>query len=369
MFAIQEMCARIALETGSGLTENIRKHYPKPVLYFCVSLLFIANTINIGADLGAMAASGQLLLGIPFTAWLIAITLVTVGLEVFVDYKQYAKVLRFLTLSLFSYIFVAFLVPQDWSQVLRNTILVNIQFDKDYLLSLVAILGTTISPYLFFWQANQEIEEEIDEGKKTAEARKGISKIELKWMRTDVAAGMFFSNVVMWFIIVTTASTLFRAGITEIDSAPKAAEALRPLAGDFAYLLFAVGIIGTGLLAVPILAGSAAYAVAETFKLREGLYLKLRQAHGFYGVIAFSTVLGAIINFVGINPIQALYYTAVLNGIVAPPLLLMIILIGNSREIMHDKTNRFFSNTLGWITTIAITLAAVGLLLLLVFGR
>jgi NRAMP (natural resistance-associated macrophage protein)-like metal ion transporter len=365
MTAIQEICARVALQTGGGLADVLRKYYPKPVLYFCVTLLFIANTINLGADLGAMAASAQLLLGIPYLVWLIAITVLSATLEIFVDYKRYARVLRYLTLSLFAYCFVPFVSSQNWGQALRDTAIPTIKFDKDYLLNLVAILGTTISPYLFFWQASQEIEEQINEGRTTVESRKGVSKVELKWMRTDVVAGMLLSNVVMWFIIATTASTLFKHGIKSIDSAPKAAEALRPIAGEFAYLFFAVGIIGTGLLAVPILAGSAAYAVAETFKLRKGLYQKLRQAPGFYGVIAFSTLLGFAINLIGINPIQALYYTAVLNGIVAPPLLVMIMLIGNNRSIMKSKASGRVSNTLGWITTIAMSIAAMSLLLTL----
>jgi NRAMP (natural resistance-associated macrophage protein)-like metal ion transporter len=369
MAAIQETCARIALQTGGGLADALRKYYPKPILYFCVTLLFIANTINLGADLGAMAASAQLLLGIPYLAWLIAITLLSVVLEIFVSYKRYARVLRYLTLSLFVYFLVPLVSPQNWGQALRDTVIPTIKFNKDYLLNLVAILGTTISPYLFFWQASQEIEEQIDEGRATVVSRKGVSKLELKWMRTDVVTGMFLSNVVMWFIIATTASTLFQHGIKNIDSAPKAAEALRPIAGDFAYLLFAAGIIGTGLLAVPILAGSAAYAVAETFKWREGLYLKLRQARGFYGVIAFSTLLGFAINLIGINPIQALYYTAVLNGIVAPPLLVMIMLIGNNRSIMKNKVNGRVANTLGWVTTIAMSIAALALLLTLGVGQ
>jgi NRAMP (natural resistance-associated macrophage protein)-like metal ion transporter len=363
MTAIQEICARIALQTGGGLADAIRRHYPKPVLYFCVMLLFIANTINLGADLGAMAASAQLLLGIPYLAWLIVITVLSAALEIFVSYKRYARVLRYLTLSLFAYFFIPFVSPQNWWRALRDTIIPTIHFDKDYLLNLVAILGTTISPYLFFWQASQEIEQEIGEGKTTAASRKGVSKVELKWMRTDVVAGMLLSNITMWFIIATTASTLFQHGIHNIDSAPKAAEALRPIAGDFAYLLFAVGIIGTGLLAVPILAGSAAYAIAEAFKLRKGLYLKLRQAPGFYGIIAFSTLLGFAINLIGINPIRALYYTAVLNGIVAPPLLVIIMLISSNRSIMKKKANGRVSNTLGWITTIAMSIAAVMLLL------
>jgi Mn2+ and Fe2+ transporters of the NRAMP family len=367
--AIQEICARIALQTGRGLAANIRKYYPKPILYFYISLLFIANTISLGADLGAMAASAQLLFGPPVLLWLAGMTILTALLEIFIPYKQYAKVLRVLTLTLFAYVIGAFFTSQDWGQALRSTIIPTFHFDRQYLFNLVAILGTTITPYLFFWQANQEVEEEIDEGKTTETQRKGVSKIELKWMRTDVISGSFFSNIVFWFIVVTTASALNQHGITNIDSAPKAAEALRPLAGDFAYVLFAGGIIGTGLLAVPILAGSAAYAVSETFKFREGLSLKLREAPAFYAVIALATFVGAAINLIGINPISALYYAAVLNGIVAPMLLFMIMLISNNRKIMQNKTNGRFSNILGWIATIAIGIAAIALLISMGIGK
>ncbi len=367
--AIQETCARIALQTGRGLAANIRMYYPTPILYFYVFLLFLANTITIGADLGAMAASAQLLIGMPVLLWLGGMTILTVVLEIFIPYKQYAKVLRILTLSLFAYVVGAFFVSQDWSQTLRNTLIPTFHFDRKYLFNLVAILGTTITPYLFFWQASEEMEEEIDEGKKTETQRKGVSKTELKWMRADVVSGSFLSNVVFWFIIITTASTLNQNGIYNIDSAPKAAEALRPLAGDFAYVLFAVGIIGTGLLAVPILAGSAAYAVAETFKFREGLSLKLRQAPIFYGVIALATLVGAAIDLIEINPISALYYAAVLNGLVAPLLLFMIMLISNNQKIMQNKTNGPASNILGWMTTIAMGMAAAALLFSFSMGK
>ncbi len=318
---IQEICARIALQTGRGLAANIRKYYPKPTLYFYVFLLFIANTITIGADLGAMAASAHLLFGLPVLFWLVGMTILTAVLEIFLSYQQYAKVLRILTLTLLAYVLGAFFTSQDWGQALRNTLIPTFHFDRKYLLNLVAILGTTITPYLFFWQA------------------------------------------------VTTASTLNHNGIFNIDSAPKAAEALRPLAGDFAYVLFAVGIIGTGMLAVPILAGSAAYAVAETFKFREGLYLKLRQAPAFYGVIVLATLIGATINLIGINPILALYYAAVLNGLVAPLLLLMIMLISNNRKIMQTQTNGRTSNILGWTTTMAMGMAAAALLFSLGLGK
>ncbi len=361
--AIQEICARIALQTGTGLAENIRQHYPRPVLYGCVLLLVIANTINVGADLGAMAASAQMLLGIPLGVWLISIVLLIIVMEVFIDYKHYARILRFFTLSLFAYVIAAFVIPQDWGQVVRNTLLPTFQFSHDYVLNIVAVLGTTISPYLFFWQASQEVEEKIDAGKTSPKARKGVSRKELRWMRTDVISGMFFSNVVMWCIIITTASTLFASGEHNIESAPQAAQALRPVAGNLAAALFAAGIIGTGLLAVPVLAGSAAYAVAETFKLREGLYLKLRQARGFYAIIAVSTLIGAAINLLGINPIQALYFTAVINGLIAPPLLIMIMLIARNRTIMGNKTNGRLANIMGWLVTLIMTLAAGALLL------
>ncbi len=362
MTAIQEMCARIALQSGGGLAEAIRTSYPKPVLYFCVSLLFLANTINLGADLGAMAASGQLLLGIPFILWLVLITAVSMALAVFFDYEQYSRVLRYLTLPLFAFVLVPLVSPVDWVQNLRNTLVPSFSFDRGYWLNLVAILGTTISPYMFFWQAAQEVEGKIKEGKRTRYARRGVSKIRLKWMRTDIAIGMVFSNVVMWLIIATTASTLFYHGITNVNSVTEAALALKPIAGNLAFVLFAAGIMGTGLLAVPVLASSAAYAIAEAFNLRMGIYCKLRDAPGFYGVIAFSMLIGFALNLVGVNPIKELYYTAVLNGIVAPPLLVMIMLISNNPKIMQNKVNGRLSNTLGWVTTIAMSAAAIALL-------
>jgi NRAMP (natural resistance-associated macrophage protein)-like metal ion transporter len=367
--SIQEICARIALQTGRGLAANIRKYYPKPILYFYIAILFIANTISLGADLGAMAASAQLLFGLPVLLWLAVMTILTALLEIFIPYKQYAKVLRILTLTLFAYVIGAFFTTQDWGQAFRSTIIPTFRFDRQYLFNLVALLGTTITPYLFFWQANQEVEEEIDQGRMTETQRKGVSKTELKWMRTDVISGSLFSNIVFWFIVITTASALNQHGITTIDSAPKAAESLRPLAGDLAYVLFATGIIGTGLLAVPILAGSAAYAVSETFKFREGLSLRLGEAPAFYGVIALATFVGAAINLVGINPISALYYAAVLNGIVAPLLLFMIMLMSNNQKIMQNKTNRPVSNILGWLATIAMGAAAIALLISMGLGN
>ncbi|HLD40214.1 MAG TPA: Nramp family divalent metal transporter [Candidatus Nanoarchaeia archaeon] len=368
MTAVQEMCGRIGIVTGKGLAGVMKKHYSKAILYFCVLILLIANTINIGADLGAMAYSGQLIFGIKFIYWLLGITLVTLLLEIFVSYRLYAKILKYFTFSLFSYIVVAFLVKQDWSAVLISTFIPSISFTKEYLLNIVAILGTTMSPYLFFWQTSEEVEEEV-EAKELREMGNGVPKFHasrIKDMRTDTILGMFFSNLIMFFILVTTASTLGAHGITDIQTADQAAQALRPFAGDWAYLLFALGIIGTGLLAVPVLAGSASYALAETFNMKEGLYRKFKQAHGFYGVITLATIVGLIINFTTIPPFKILYYTAILNGLVAPPLLVMIMLISNNKKILGDYTNKKMSNILGWGITGIMSLCAIALIISLI---
>lgn len=367
MTVIQEMCGRIGMVTGKGLAGVIRQHYARPILYGTVLLLLIANTINIGADLGAMAASGQLVVNLPFVLLLLGMTALTLILEIFVSYKIYAKFLKYLALSLFAYIITAFVVIHDWSTVFSATLTPSISLNKEYLLNIVALLGTTISPYLFFWQAGEEVEEEVDKGKLRIMGA-GIPRVttgDIREMRLDTAIGMFFSNVVMWFIIVTTASTLHTHGITNIETADQAALALKPFAGDFAFLLFALGIVGTGLLAVPILAGSASYAVAESFGWREGLYRKFRQAHGFYGVITIATIIGLMINFTSIKPFTLLYYTAVLNGLCAPPLMILILLIGNNKKIMGEHTNSQFSNIFGWLITGVMSLAAVGLLVTL----
>lgn len=365
MIAVQEMCGRIGLVTGKGLAGVIRENYAKPVLYFCVALLLLANTINIGADLGAMASSGQLVFNIPFAILLLFFTFLTLLLEVFVSYKLYSKFLKYLTLSLFSYVIVVFIVRQDISKIINSTLVPTLSFSKDYLLNIVAILGTTISPYLYFWQASQEVEEEVEEGKLKIMGR-GQPKItarDVKEMNIDTIVGMFFSNLVMFFIIVTTASTLFTHNIHKIETATDAALALKPLAGDFTFLLFALGIIGTGLLAVPILAGSASYALSESFGWKEGLYRKFKYAHGFYAVITLATILGLIINFIGIAPFTLLYYTAVLNGLVSPPLLLIILLIVNNKKIMGARTNNVALNILGFATLAIMTVAGGALLL------
>ncbi len=361
MIVIQQMCGRIGMVTGKGLAGVIHDNYSKPVLYFAVSLLVIANTINIGADLGAMAASAQMLLGLPFLFWLLLITGFIIVLEIFVTYKTYSKILKYLALTLFVYVLTAFIVKLDWGIIVKNTVLPQIQFSKDYLLNVVAILGTTISPYLFFWQASQEVEEAIVDDKipDMGVGTPAVTRQNVTDMNWDTIIGMFFSQAIMFFIIITTAATLHAKGITNIETASQAAEALRPVAGNLAYLLFAAGIIGTGLLAVPILAGSSAYAVAETAGLKAGLSKKPGRAPGFYGVIAASTLIGMSINLLGINPIKALYYAAALNGIVAPALMVLVILIANNKDIMGKFVNKRTSNIAGWVIVLVMTIAAI----------
>jgi NRAMP (natural resistance-associated macrophage protein)-like metal ion transporter len=356
MAVVQEMCGRIGLVAREGLSATIRAHYARPVLAAAILLLTVANILNIGADLGAMAAAAQLVFGLPAALWLVGLTALTLLLEIFISYPRYAKFLKYLTLSLFAYVATAFVVKQDWSEIALSTFIPSFVWSKTYVMNVVAILGTTISPYLFFWQADEEVEEEI------AAHRKRVTRKDIFGMRLDTVAGMFFSNLVMFFIIMTVASTLHANGVTTIDTAAQAAEALRPIAGDFAFLLFALGIVGTGMLAVPILAGSASYAVAEAVGWNGGLYRKFREARGFYGVIIAATLVGLLFNFLDIPPFKLLYQTAVLNGLAAPPLLVMILLVANNKKIMGSHANGWFSNLAGW--TIAAIMAAAGIALI-----
>ncbi len=368
MTVIQEICGRIGVVTGDGLAGVVRKNYSKPILYGAVLVLIVANTINVGADLGAMASSAQLILGLPFFVWLVVITGGSIVLQIVVPYPLYAKFLKYLTLALFAYIIAAFIIKQDWTKIFTATVLPTFSFNKEYLMNIVAILGTTISPYLFFWEADEEVEEEIEKGEMQAIGR-GKPRVhghDIREMRLDTIIGMFFSQLVMFFIIVTTASTLFPHGMHTVQTADQAAIALKPLAGEFAYLLFAAGVIGTGLLAVPILAGSAGYALAETFKWKAGLSKKFHQARPFYITIAIITVVGLLVNFSPIKPFTLLYYTAILNGICSPILMVLILLVGNNKKIMGTHTNPLFSNVLGWIITGVMGVAAIGLLYSLV---
>ncbi|HLC43554.1 MAG TPA: Nramp family divalent metal transporter [Patescibacteria group bacterium] len=361
MAIVQEMCARIGLVTGRGLASNIRRFFPRWMLLSCTILLFAANAFNIGADLGAMAKASQLLWpNVSFTKLIIGFTLVSLLLQIFSTYKRYAKYLKFLALILLSYIFSTLLIKGlDWREISQSAITPSLSFTKDQIILVCAILGTTISPYLFFWQTSQEVEEEILEGETTVASRQGTNKEAVKRMRIDVWSGMFLSNVVMFFIILACAATLFPNGITQIRTASEAAEALRPLAGEGTFLLFALGIIGTGLLAVPILAGSASYAVAESFGWKHGLFYQLKQAYAFYGVLIIAMLVGLGLNFVGIDPIKALIYSAVANGLVAPIILIFIVLISSNKKVMGEWTNRPLTRIIGWLCVILMVLAGL----------
>ncbi|MFH0851769.1 MAG: divalent metal cation transporter [Candidatus Peregrinibacteria bacterium] len=369
MIAVQEMCGRIGLVTGKGLSGIMRRHYSPLLLTATVFLLFVANAVNIGADLGAMADAMELVTGMPSVGWLFAFTMLILVLEVFVSYRTYAKVLKVLCISLLAYVLAAFTVSEPWMEILRATLLPSFSFSREYLVNLVALFGTTISPYLFFWQADEEVEEEVLR-KKITDMGRGIPRVtrrDMGSMRLDTAFGMVFSNLTTFFIITTAATTLGAHGIRAVATAAEAAAMLQPLAGRFASLLFAAGIIGTGLLAVPILAGSASYAISEAFGWKEGLFRTFRQAPGFYGVIVASTAIGLLVNLLRIPAFQMLYFAAILNGIIAPPLLIVILLIGNNRAVMGGRTNSRRSNVLGWSLAVIMSLAAGVLLLTVLF--
>src|SRR6267378_2316470 len=363
MVAVQLTCARIGMVTGMGLAAVLRRHYSKSLLYVAVFALVLANTINAGADIGAVAAAINLLIPVPIAAVIVPIALIIVALQIWGSYRLIAKTFKWLTLALFAYIGSAFFAKPDAVQVLKATFIPTLSFDPAFLSMLVAILGTTISPYLFFWQADQEVEEEISFGRVTRAQRRGASDAEMKYARWDVYIGMFLSNLVMYFIILATAATLFKTGQTNIQSATDAAEALKPFAHGAASLLLAVGLIGSGFLAVPVLTGCSAYALTESFGGRYGFNQKLRRAKFFYAVIIVSTLVGVLINFIGINPIRALLLAAIINGFLAPPLLVAIMLVANNRHIMGDRVNGRWSNILGWTTTLVMFVAAVALVL------
>jgi Mn2+/Fe2+ NRAMP family transporter len=352
MSVVQEMCARIGIVTGRGLAGNIRIHFSRRVLYLCTLLLFAANAFNIGADLGAMAKGVQLLRpGMSFSLLVIGFALLSVILQIFIPYARYAHYLKWLALVLLAYVASAIMAHLNWGNVLAHAATPSIHWSKSQLLLICAILGTTISPYLFFWQTSQEVEDRIMGGKTSIKSRQGANPHEIKAMRVDVWSGMLLSNMVMFFIIAACGALLFANGLTNITSASQAAEALRPFAGNATYWLFAIGIIGTGLLAIPVLAGSSSYAAAESFKWREGLYRKFSQAHAFYGILILSVFVGLGINFLGIDPIKALIYSAVANGIVAPLVLALIVMISSNKHVMGDWVNRKSITWLGWFVT------------------
>jgi NRAMP (natural resistance-associated macrophage protein)-like metal ion transporter len=367
MGVVQEMCARIGLTTGVGLASNIKKLYSKKILYFCTALLLFANVFNIGADLGAMAKATQLVFPkIGFVFLIFAFAVFSLALQIFIPYKKYSKYLKYLALVLFAYVFAAFAVKINWGDLFHNVIVPTMKFTKDEIILICAAFGTTISPYLFFWQTSQEVEEEIMKGEKTEEQRKSLNTVSaISRMRVDVWSGMFLSNLIMFFIIATCAATLFQNGITNIGTAADAALALKPFAGNFAFALFTIGIVGTGLLAIPVLAGSASYAMSETFGWKEGLYRKLKNATSFYGVIIVAMFLGIGLNFIGIDPIKALIYSAVLNGIISPVILFFIVKISSREDVMGEFKNKKFGKLLGWIITGFLFVISVATLILL----
>jgi NRAMP (natural resistance-associated macrophage protein)-like metal ion transporter len=368
--AVQEMCGRIGLVTNKGIAGVLRECYSRRLLYVAVGLLLIANTINVGADLGAMAASVQMLAPeLSFIPILVGFAVGILLLEIFVPYRHYARILKLLTLSLLAYLITAIIVQPDWAALLLATFVPQIQFTPAYFALVVAVIGTTISPYLFFWQASEEVEENKLRHRrrhsKDHVRQERSLRAQLRGLRLDTTLGLGAAAVTFWFIVTTTSATLHANGITNITSASDAARALEPLvqtfpnAGKVAQVIFAVGIIGTGLLAVPVLAGASAYSVAEALGWREGLARPLYQARGFYGVIALSTLVGMALNLLGVNPIQALVYAALLNGLIAVPLLALILSAANNRRVMGEYANGRLSNVMGVITLLALAVAGI----------
>ena len=358
MASIQEMCARIGLVTSTGLTTTLKKHYPKWVLYAMLVFSFPAITLNIGADIEGMAAVAHMLFpAIPIFAYSLFIAVLIIFVIIRFPYERIAAWLKWLCIVLLLYIVVPFMVKVDWGSVFKHTFVPTIHFNKDFMNMLVAILGTTISPYLFFWQANMEAEDINCKTRKVI-----VNKYVLKNMKTDVDMGMLFSNLVMFFIILTAGAVLFPHGIRQVDTIDQAAKALEPLTGRFTYLLFAIGVIGTGLLAIPVLSGSLSYIMAETFDMSEGLSKTFKEAKTFYITIIVSVLIGLSLDFVGISPINALIYTAILYGITAPVMIAIVLHICNNKEIMGEHTNSKLANISGIITFVLMTAAAIGVI-------
>ena len=365
MAAVQLMCARLGMVSGRGLASVIRRHYSRRVLWGACALLIVANVINIGADLGGMAEVSEMVTGVKAYVWTPLYAAFIVSLLFWSSYRRIASVFKWLTLVLFAYVLAAFLARPEWGAVLRATLVPHVEWSNGYLAVFVGILGTTISPYLFFWQAAQEVEEDRAAGRRTVRQRRGATDAELRRMRTDVLTGMFFSNLVMYFIILTTAATLHAHGETHIETARQAAEALRPLAGAGAYWLFALGLIGTGMLGVPVLAGSCAYAVAEAEGWRGSLDDTPRLARRFYAVVAIAMLVGLVLNYVGLDAVTMLFWSAVVNGVLAAPLIVLVVLLTSDRAVMGKRVNPPLLRWLGWATAVVMTAATVGMLLTL----
>lgn len=358
MVGIQLISARIGRVTGHGIAGNVRRHYPAWLLYGVVSLLLVANTINIAADIGAMGAALKLLIGGPAHLYAVAFAVLSLLLQIFVPFARYSPLLKVLTLALFSYVATVFAVDIPWREVLVGTVLPTLSLRADYVVAVVAIFGTTISPYLFFWQASQEVEEQRGtRGEKPLKSAPDQARTQLHRIKVDTYLGMGFSNLVAFFIMLTAAVTLHQNGITDIETSAQAAEALRPIAGEFAFALFAAGIVGTGLLAVPVLAGSAAYAVAEAFRWPIGLGRHLTNARGFYAILSIATLLGVGLNFTSIDPIKALFWSAVINGVIAVPIMVVMLLMASRKDIMGAFTIRHRLKVLGWLATSTMAVA------------
>jgi NRAMP (natural resistance-associated macrophage protein)-like metal ion transporter len=361
MTAVQIMCARLGMVTGKGLAGVIRSQYSKWILWGACFLLVVANTVNIGADLGGMGKVTEMVTGIKATYWTFLYGVLIGSLLIWSTYDTIARIFKWLTLVLFAYVAAAVLAKPDWGAVVRATLIPHVEMSSEYWATLVGIFGTTISPYLFFWQASEEVEEERKEGMVTLKQRQGTTQAALKQSRNDVMTGMFFSNLIMYFIILTTAATLHAHGNTSITTAQDAAEALRPLAGKGAYWLFSLGLIGAGMLGVPVLAGSSAYAVAEAARWRGSLSDRPKRARNFYAVIATGLALGLALDFAGFNAVSMLFWSAVLNGVLAPPLIVIVLLLTNDKKVMGARKNPRLLSVLGWITVVVMTSATVAM--------
>ncbi|MDQ2720703.1 MAG: divalent metal cation transporter [Bacteroidota bacterium] len=366
MMGVQEACARIGMVTGKGLAAIAKEEYNKKVLYAVVSLVVIANVINIGADIGAMAAAAELILPLPFTVWTLLFTASILILEIFTNYRVYARILKWLALSLLAYPITVFIVRLPWLTVLKATLIPHIEFTFSFFFIITGVLGTTISPYMFFWETSQEVEE-VKEKHLFRNGRPSIHQRNIRSMRIDNNAGMIISEITTWCILVVAGTVLHNSGVTDIKTAADAAKAIEPLvhsfphAGYLSKLIFSIGIIGLGFLAVPVLSGSAAYAVSEAANWESGLNLKLERAHGFYGVITIATLIGLIINFIGIDPVKALVYAAVLNGVAAVPLIFLILKISSNEKVMKEYKSGLLSKIILWITFLGMGAAAVAM--------
>jgi NRAMP (natural resistance-associated macrophage protein)-like metal ion transporter len=363
MAAIQEVSAWIARVTGAGLAANIRRHYSSAILYPIVGLLLVANVINVGADIGAMGSAAQLLLGGSACFYAVFFGLVSTITAVAMPYNKYARILKWSTLVLFVYVATALTVHTAWKPILSGTFLPSLTFSNNYLTALTAVFGTTISPYLLFWQASHEVQEQqAAPGEKPLKQAPNQAKAQLEPMRADTYLGMAFSNAIAFFIILDTAAVLHASGVTDIQTSAQAAEALRPLAGELAFLLFSIGIVGTGLIAIPVLAGSSAYALAEALKLPIGLERKLNRAAGFYGILSAATLIGVGLNFIGLNPIKALFWSAVINGLAAVPIMILMMLMTSNPKLTGPMRLPLPQKVVGWIATAIMFLVAAGML-------